>query len=382
MAALGAEIVEALVAEYGRAEVLRRLSDPGWFQAFGCLLGMDWHSSGITTSVIGALKRGLRDREHALGLHVCGGRGAHARKTPGELQRVADHTGLDGAALARASRLVAKVDNNALQDGFGIYLHAFVLTDDGDWTIVQQGMNPDDRTARRYHWRSDTAGSFTDEPHQAVVGRPVGTVLNLTDHRAAGARDRLVDLSRQKPDAVVREVHGLRHLALPAHHDVRPSDVVLSRLHAVVRAAGERGPVDFADLLLVPGVGPRTVAALALCAEVLHASPSRFSDPARFAFAHGGKDGHPYPVRTDVYDRTVASLRTAVRRARIGERDRLEALRRLDHHRRRLERAPAVGPRDRGLPGPAVRAAPGDRVRGRGQLALPLGGAGESGETP
>jgi len=337
MAALGAEIVEALAIEHGRAGVLARLSDPGWFQAFGCLLGMDWHSSGITTSVIGALKRGLRGREHALGIHVCGGRGAHARKTPAELARVAERTGLDGESLVHASRLVARVDNNALQDGFGIYLHAFVVTDDGDWTIVQQGMNTEDRTARRYHWRSDTAGSFVDEPHQAVVGRPVGRVLNLTDHRAAGARDRLVAISHEKPGAVVREVHALRSMKLPAHHDVRPSDVVISRLHAVLQAAAERAPADFVDLLLMPGLGPRTVAALALCAEVLHGSPSRFSDPARFAFAHGGKDGHPYPVRTDVYDRTVESLRAAVRRARIGERDRLDALRRLDRQRRIVE---------------------------------------------
>lgn len=337
MAVLGAAVVEALVEHYGRGEVLTRLSDPHWFQAFGCLLGMDWHSSGITTSVVGALKRGLADRADALGLRVCGGRGAHSRKTPAELIEVGERTGLDGQALGRVSRLVAKVDNNALQDGFQLYLHAFVVADDGEWIVIQQGMNPANRTARRYHWRSTGVRSFVEEPHQAIFGHNVGQILNLTDRRASPARDDTLELTRLPPAAVVRELTDLRHLKLPRHHDVRPSEVLIRRLHATLELARDSGPEGFEDLLLLPGLGPRSLAALALLAEVLHGHPARFTDPARFAFAHGGKDGHPHPVLTTVYDQTIASLLDALEKARLGESDRLEAIRRLDNHRRWVE---------------------------------------------
>jgi hypothetical protein len=342
MARLGRVLVEAIVLHYGRDEVLRRLSHPFWFQSLGAVMGMDWHSSGITTSVLGALKRGLSAVEWELGLHVCGGRGKHSRRTPGEIANLAERTGFDGDALARTSRLVAKVDSAAVQDGFALYLHGFIVSDDGAWTVVQQGMNTTTRQARRYHWLSESISNFVDEPHAAIHGEPRGTIVNLCDRRAARSRDGQLEIVRQGPDLAVRELRRMRalpHLTMPAHHDVTAGDVVLRRLHGTLAAAAERGPRDFADLLLTPGLGARTVAALASVAEVLHGAPCRFSDPARFSFAHGGKDGHPFPVPLAVYDETIRVMRDAVERAKIGRDDRLSALRRLADESRRLERA-------------------------------------------
>jgi hypothetical protein len=344
MERLARVIAEAIVHHHGRAELLRRLAHPFWFQAFGSLIGMDWHSSGVTTTVVGALKRGLAPVERELGIRVCGGRGRASRRTPDELAAFGERTGRDGAALAQASRLVAKVDTAAVQDGFDLYLHAFVVTDDGDWTVVQQGMNGDARTARRYHWLSEGVRSFVEEPHAAIDGRPGGEIVNLTDRRASLARRAVVELVAGGPDAVVAEVRRLHRcgalptLALPARHRVAASDVVLRRLHGAVAAAAARGPEDFQDLLLVPGVGARTVLSLALAAEVVHGTPARFSDPARFSLAHGGKDARPFPVPVKVYDETLRFLRGAVDRARLGDGDRLAALRRLDAESRRLER--------------------------------------------
>jgi uncharacterized protein len=326
MARLGRVMVEAMILEHGRDELLRRLAHPFWFQSLGCVMGMDWHSSGITTSVLGALKRGLAGAEEELGLWVCGGRGRHSRRTPHELIAVGERTGLDGAALARTSRLVAKVDSAAVQDGFQLYLHGFIVAADGRWTVVQQGMS--EKTARRYHWISDGLRSFVEEPHAAIDGISVGEIVNLTDRRAPRAA--LVSLA-ERPDRVIE------HLEMPAHHDVRPSDVMMRRLRGTLAAAAAAAPRDFAELLLVPGVGARTVRALALVAELLHGTPSRFRDPARFSLAHGGKDGLPFPVPTKVYDRTIAVLRDAVSRAKLGNDERLAALRRLDREARRLE---------------------------------------------
>jgi hypothetical protein len=347
MERLGRVIVEAILLEYGRPELLRRLAHPFWFQSFGAVMGMDWHSSGITTSVLGALKRGLAPVERELGVYVCGGRGKQSRKTPDELLRVGDATGLDGGALARTSRLVAKVDSAAVQDGFELYLHGFVVTSDGAWTVVQQGMRPETRTARRYHWLSEGLGSFVDAPHAAIEGEPGGTIVNLADRRAARAREAEVELVHAGPEAVARELakiakHGaapepLPHLVLPFHHEVTADDVVGRRIAGALAAARDRMPKDFAELLLVPGVGARTVFALAQVAEVLHGAPSRFSDPARFAMAHGGKDGHPFPVPLRVYDETLGVLRRAVDRAKLGNDDKLGAIRRLDEASRRLE---------------------------------------------
>ena len=345
MASLGRVITEAVILQYGRDEYLRRLAHPGWFQAFGAVMGMDWHSSGITTSVLGALKRGLGPVERELGIHVCGGRGNESRKTPSELLVLSDRLGLDGDSLVRTSRLVAKVDSAAIQDGYAIYLHGFIVADDGKWTVVQQGMCGARKEARRYHWLSERLADFVDAPHAAIDGVPAATpIVNLTDHRACASRNAQIALVLDGPDGVVREMAKLRTsqttLELPFHHEVRAEDVVLRRLRGAIAAAHERGPKDFADLLLTPGVGPRTVFSLALVAEVVHGAPSRFSDPARYSLAHGGKDGHPYPVPTRVYDETIRVMKDAVSKAKIGVSDRLFAIQRLDAEVRRLEQSP------------------------------------------
>jgi uncharacterized protein len=356
MTRLGSVISEAIVHAYGRDELLRRLAHPFWFQSFGAVMGMDWHSSGITTSVIGALKRGLEPLSGELGLHVCGGRGKHSRKTPLELTAIGERVGFDGSALAEASRLVAKVDSAAVQDGFDLYLHGFIVTDDGKWTVVQQGMNDASRTARRYHWLSEGLQSFVEAPHAGIDGIHQGEIVNLTDRRADVSRRTQLDLlASLGPDGLACELAAIEakpakapppdpiqltlpHLVMPAHHDVRASDVLSSRLHATFTAAANRGPSDFAELLLVPGVGARTVRALAMVAEVVHGAPYRFTDPARFSFAHGGKDRHPFPVPLKVYDETIAVMKTAVQKAKLGQDDKLAALKRLDDEARRVER--------------------------------------------
>ncbi|NRP21873.1 hypothetical protein LPJGGPFB_05132 [Ensifer adhaerens] len=360
MAKLAAVLSEAIIVHYGRDELLRRLANPFWFQSFGSVMGMDWHSSGITTSVVGALKRGLQPRASELGVHVCGGRGAQSRRTPGELLAIAAKVGIDGDELAKTSRLVAKIDSAAVQDGFDLYLHGFVVTDDGKWMVVQQGMNGAQKTARRYHWLAEGMKNFLDSPHAAIDGQNQGRILNLSDSRANASRERQLDLlSQAGPDRIVSDLVGLKgtsgqssppsdqlllpHVVMPSHHDVRQSDVNMKRLHAALAAAADRGPKDFQELLLTPGIGARTVEALSLVAEMIHGAPCRFADPARFSLAHGGKDRHPFPVPLKVYDETIRVMKSAVRRARLGRSEELNALKRLDDQARRLEHY-ATGP--------------------------------------
>ena len=353
MSRLGRVVAEAIVHEYGRAELLRRLAQPFWFQSFGAVMGMDWHSSGITTSVLGALKRGLEPVRDELGVHFCGGRGRHGRRTPDELRALGERRGLDAEALIHASRLVAKVDSAAVLDGFGVYLHGFIVTDEGDWAVVQQGMRPETKQARRYHWLSEGLASFVEEPHVGIEGEEVGAIVNLTDRRAARSRVGQLELVREGPDRVLATLRKLAdapaprpapapHLQMPVRHDVRASDVLLRRLSGTLAAAAERGPGDFAELLLTPGLGARSVEALAFVAEVIHGAPSRFSDPARYSLALGGKDGHPFPVPLVVYDQTIRLLKTALESARLGNDERLDAIRRLDAQARRLERTAAA----------------------------------------
>jgi len=334
MTELGTAITEHIVLEYGANDFLARLSDPFWFQAFGAVMGMDWHSSGITTSVMGALKRGLNPRFNELGLMVCGGRGRHSIRTPNELRSFGLKTGLDGDALARTSRLTARVDNNAVADGFQLYLHSFVVTGYGQWTVVQQGMDSENRSARRYHWHSASVRDFVSDPHTAILGKPQGEILNLVDGRAARAQQALLTIAKQPVEASLGEA---RKLTMPAHHDVRAKDVDLKRLGAVLAVAHERELCDFASLLLVEGLGPRTLQSLALIAEVVHGAPSRFSDPARFSFAHGGKDGHPFPVPLKTYDESLAVLRRSLEAARLGHTERVQGFRRLDRLTRTVE---------------------------------------------
>jgi hypothetical protein len=334
MTTLGTAITENIVAHYGRSAFLTRLSDPFWFQAFGAVMGMDWHSSGITTSVVGALKRGLTDRTGELGLYICGGRGRHSRNTPAELQRIGDATGLDGQALVRASRLTARIDNNAVDDGFQIYLHSFVLSADGEWAVVQQGMNERTHLARRYHWHSPTVRDFTSDPHAAIVGASQGTIRNLVDGRAGPAQQALLAIARGDPARTLAEV---RRLEMPAHHDVRRQDVNARRLGAVLALAHQRELRDFASFLLLEQLGPRTLQSLSLIAEVVHGAPTRFDDPARFAFAHGGKDGHPFPVPLRTYDDSIRVLHRALDAAKVGHSEKLHGMKRLDTLARAVE---------------------------------------------
>ncbi len=336
MTLLGAAITEQVVLHYGCSGFLSRLSDPFWFQALGCVMGMDWHSSGMTTSVMGALKRGLSERSD-LGLFVCGGRGRHSRHTPDEIRRVAERSagsGLDGEALARLSRLTARVDNNAVADGFQLYQHSFVISTTGEWAVVQQGMNGATAMARRYHWHSAAVQDFTSNPHTAIHGQPQGVIVNLVDGRAAVAREKVLEIASAPVESTLREV---RHLVMPARHQMRAEDVDLKRLGAVLAVAHEKNLRDFAGLLLVEGLGPRTLQSLALIAEVVHGAPARFSDPARFAFAHGGKDGHPFPVPLKTYDESLAVLRRSLDAARVGNTEKLEGFRRLDRLTRAVE---------------------------------------------
>jgi hypothetical protein len=341
MTALGTAITESILLQYGPSEFLTRLSDPFWFQALGSVMGMDWHSSGITTSVMGALKRGLNPKAADLGIYICGGRGRHSRNTPDELRAVAERHGLDGDALVRHSRLTARVDNNAIGDGFQIYLHNFVVTRNGQWAVVQQGMNEASGMARRYHWHSEAVRSFTDAPHTAIVGEPQGTVLNLVDHQAGQAQSALLAMVREAPAKTLAEA---RILTMPRHHDVRAEDLDLKRLGAVLALAYEREFADFASLLLLETLGPRTLQSLALIAEVVHGAPSRFTDPARFSFAHGGKDGHPFPVPLKTYDESIGVLRRSLDAAKLGDRDKLEGMARLERFTRAIEKrcAPEV----------------------------------------
>ena len=342
MTLLGTAIAESVVHHYGTSAFLARLSDPFWFQALGSVMGMDWHSSGITTSVMGALKRGLNPRAREVGIHVCGGRGRHSRNTPDELRLVADRIGVDGDTLAQTSRLTARIDNNAIADGFQIYLHSFVVAKDGEWAVVQQGMNAGSRLARRYHWHSPAVGEFTCEPHTAIVGEHAGLIRNLVDHDAKPAQDAMLAITRDDPSRTIAEA---RKLTMPGHHDVRAGNVDLTRLGAVLAIAHDRELKGFADLLLVETLGPRTLQSLALVAEVIHGTPTRFSDPARFSFAHGGKDGHPFPVPLKTYDESIAVLRRSLDATRVGDNDKADGLRRLDTFVRAVEQrlAPRAG---------------------------------------
>jgi len=335
MSLLGGAIVESIVIEYGRDVLLQKLSDPFWFQSLGCVLGMDWHSSGITTSVMGALKRSVNKKSADLGIYICGGRGKQSLQTPAELLSIANKTGLDGNLLVHNSRLSAKVDNTAIQDGFQLYLHSFIVSKEGNWAVVQQGMNTNERMARRYHWHSPSIKSFVEEPHTFIYGQNQGKILNLTDKAAAPTRSGILGLTSENPDKIMREV---RKLIMPEHHDVRAEDVNLKRLGSVLALAHENPVQNMESLLLLEGVGPRTIQSLTLVSEIIHGTSSRFSDPARFSFAHGGKDGHPFPVPITIYDESIQILDKAVQKARLGDHDKSEALKNLSKVAAQLEK--------------------------------------------
>ena len=326
MAKLGLAIVETIVMEFSAEQVVNKLSNPFWFQSFGAVMGMDWHSSGITTSVLGALKRSVNPHSKELGIYICGGKGKHSLKTPDELYIVGNKTGLDGNELAGFSKLTAKVDNTAIQDGYQLYQHNFIVTDKGNWCVIQQGMNDLNGMARRYHWHSKDLQSFINEPHTFIYGKNQGEILNLTASTALQAREKSLLLVNEDPGRVIKEVN---HLVMPNHHDVRMKDVNMKRLGAMLWVAHENKPENFEDLLMLKGMGPRAVQSLALVSEVIYGTPTRFKDPARFSFAHGGKDGYPFPVPVKVFDETISTLQTAINKAKIGNSDKMHAIKKL-----------------------------------------------------
>jgi uncharacterized protein len=331
MKQLAPAIVEAIVIERGPGAVLERLSDPHWFQAFGCVLGFDWHSSGVTTTVCGALKEGLAGREQDTGIHVAGGKGRTSLKTPQELLAIGARTGLDGPRLAYTSRMAAKVDSAAVQDGFDIYQHSFFVTSGGEWAVVQQGMRERDGSARRYHWLGSRVDDLVCEPHAAVASDArEQTVLNLVARESAGTRSSATTFAAEEPARTSREIARAISLELPRRHWVDiERDINPRHLKSVLLSTYEAAPQSFEALLAVKGVGPAALRALSLISELLYGEAPSTRDPARFSFAHGGKDGFPFPVDRTTYDASIDWLRTAVGRARIGETERVAALKRL-----------------------------------------------------
>ena len=336
MVKLSLAVVESIVTEYGQQEFLRRLSDPFWFQSFGAVIGMDWNSSGVTTAVMSALKKSLNPMSKNLGLYVCGGKGKDSLLTPSQLIEVGMKTGLDGNYLAKCSKLSAKVDNTALQDGFQLYLHSFVVSDKGDWSVVQQGMQTDTALARRYHWNSANIQSFVEEPHTAICGENQGQILNLVAKEANVTQQAIMAIASENPDKILKEIP---YMKLPTYCDVKAKDVDLKRLGSVLWLAQEMESTKFEDLLLLNGLGPRTLQSLNLVSEVIHGTPSRFSDPARFAFAHGGKNSRPFPVPTHIYDETIETLKSSVEKSKMGDSDKHEAIKKLTQIAQKAEQS-------------------------------------------
>lgn len=343
MVPLSREIVTYIASEFGREEVLRRLSDPYWFQAFGCVLGFDWHSSGLTTTVTGALKEGLRDVGRDLGIYVAGGKGAASRRTPAEITAACESLGREPTPLVYASKISAKVDNSAVQDGYQLYHHAFVFTAQGQWCIVQQGMSDETAMARRYHWLSDNVASYVNEPHAAICCDASAETLNLVAAESAEVRSTSAALAAQRPEVTLEALGHLPSLEMPRRHDVRAADINPDHLAKVLLRTYEQAPADFEALLAMEGVGAKTLRALALTSELVYGTRASFRDPARFSFAHGGKDGTPFPVDRETYDRTIDLLHNALNRAHIDRSEKVRAFKRLGAFREQ--------------PGPALRAA-------------------------
>lgn len=330
MKGLAREISFAIISELGRTEFLRRLSDPHWFQAFGCILGFDWHSSGLTTTSTGALKEALRGIEKETGIFIAGGKGATSRKTPEQIQFYCERYGMNPESFIYASRLSAKVDNSAVQDGYQLYHHIFVFTPEGHWAVIQQGMNPVEKTARRYHWLSETVKDFVNEPHNAICSEKKHRhVLNLVAKESRETRQICTELAAQNPEKTLQEFEKISHLELTSRHDVTANDIDPQKLYRVLLKTYERRPENFEELLGIKGVGPKTLRALSLLSELIYGKPPSFSDPARFSFAHGGKDGTPYPVDRETYDRTIEIMKKAIESSRLGNRDKIDTIKRM-----------------------------------------------------
>jgi hypothetical protein len=329
MVRLAREIVCHLVAEQGPGEVLLRLSDPFWFQAFGCVLGFDWHSSGVTTTTCGAVKEGIKGLERDLGFFAAGGKGAVSRRTPSEITAACEVLSRDPDPLVHASKLSAKVDNSAVQDGYQLYHHCFFFTQEGNWCVVQQGMNDSNGTARRYHWLGDGLQSFVNEPHAAVCCDARAETVNLVAAESSDARTAMTELASQPDREVLSTFQHLPNLVLPQRHGLMPEDVSPRYFQKILLRTYERAPKDFETLLGIEGVGPKTLRALALVAELIYGTKTSTRDPARFAFAHGGKDGTPYPVDRPTYEQTISVLHDALVQAKLDRTDKIKALKRL-----------------------------------------------------
>ncbi len=331
MARLAREITEAIIIDFGPEEMLRRLADPFWFQAFGCVLGYDWHSSGVTTTVCGALKAGLAGSERDLGLFVAGGKGRAALATPRDIRAKAGSLSIEPETLVYASRMSAKVDNVALQDGYDLYHHSMFFTADGRWTVVQQGMNTVSKYARRYHWLGEAVTDFCCEPEAAICSDTRGSALNLVAKESEPARKAMVAMSRDfAQGALTQELHKINTLTMPRREYLTLDDISIARLGRLLDSVQEHQPQGFEDLIGLRGVGAKTARAMALIADIVYGAPTSFRDPATYSFAHGGKDGHPFPVDRALYDVSIKMLADAVRHARMGDNDRREALSRLN----------------------------------------------------
>ena len=325
MKKLAREITICIVDEWGADEMLTRLSDPFWFQAFGCVLGFDWHSSGLTTTVCGALKEGIRGLESELGLFIAGGKGKSSRETPSQIEEHCQTLSIEADNLVYASKMSAKVDNTALQDGYQLYHHTFLFTKEGRWSVIQQGMNEDNRYARRYHWKSDGLEQFVCEPHQAICCDAKGKTLNMVAHESEQTRQLSTLLSKEKPDRLICEIKKVEQLILPKRHDIKPLDLNTKRFEKILIKTYEHQPENFEDLLGIKGVGPKTIRALSLVSELVYGAKPSFRDPARFSFSHGGKDGHPYPVDKNAYDFSIEFLRKCINNAKINNQEKRES---------------------------------------------------------
>jgi len=335
MVKLSREITIAIVTDFGSEEMLRRLSHPYWFQAFGCILGFDWHSSGVTTTLCGALKEGIKGLERDLGLFIAGGKGRTSRRTPSEIEVWGEKVSLNPAPLVYASRMSAKVDSSAVQDGYQLYHHTFLFTPSGSWTVIQQGMNEVTRYARRYHWLGEAVSSFVNEPHSAILSEAKGQALNLVAQESNPARTTIADIAtQQKPHDILANLKRLKTLNLPSHHPIGVHDLHPDSLSKILLSTYERQPHDFEQLLGLSGVGPKTIRALSLISELVYGVAPSYRDPARYSFAHGGKDGIPYPVDRKTYDQSIELLKKAIHKTKLGIREKNETLNRLS----RLER--------------------------------------------
>jgi hypothetical protein len=329
MKKLSREITIWIVSEFSAEEMLKKLADPFWFQAFGCVLGFDWHSSGLTTTVCGALKEGIKGLESDLGLFVAGGKGGTSRKTPTEIELVGAKLDTSVNKLIYASKMAAKVDSAALQDGYQLYHHVFIFNKTGSWAVIQQGMNEINRFARRYHWLSDDVENFVCEPHSAICCDNTGKVLNMVAIESESARQATTLLSKEKPQKVILDIKKAQNLDLPSHHQVLLQDINPDKLNKVLLTTYENQPTNFEQLLGMKGVGAKTIRALSLISELIYGTHVSFRDPVRYSFAHGGKDGHPYPVNKATYDTSIDMLHKAISSAKIGHTEKKEAIKRL-----------------------------------------------------